>query len=260
MCEDERPIVTPKETISKIDDFAVIIVAAGNGLRLGGDTPKTFIDLAGTPMCFRPVDIFSEMGFKNIILVVPKKWIERAEEIAKDRNYASPIKIINGGEKRVYSAKKGLEALIESFKDNPDNIPGKVLIHDGDRVFPRKEKIKAVCEALDNFSAVVPGIPVSDTVRKREGNLSMGIENRKNLVLVQTPQGFHTLELMEIINSTPPDTLDNITDEATLVELKGLSVGIVDGDPLDFKITNKMDLVMAEIVAGSEIIFTALKV
>lgn len=236
---------SPEVKKPDITNTGVIIVAAGNGLRLGGDTPKAFIDLAGTIMCIRAIKPFDEMGFKEKVLVVPEKWLGRAGEIVKEQKFAHPVKVVVGGERRIDSVQKGVKAL-----ENTEWV----MVHDGDRPFVTKQVINAVLEASSEFLAVVPGISPSDTVRMREGNYSSGTLDRNNLVLVQTPQRFHLQALREAFKTISPDKLMDVTDEATLFEYLGEKVGIVDGDQLNSKITYNKDLVVAEIMAGSEVI------
>ncbi len=142
-CKDEQ--VIQNEIAPKIENTGIVIVAAGNGFRLenhGIDTPKAFIDLAGKAMCIRALEPFIEMGFKNIALVVPEKWQERAREIIDNQGYETPVKIVTGGSTRFNSMLMGIEAL--------DDVEW-VLGHDGDRPFETLNDIKNVLNAPKEF-------------------------------------------------------------------------------------------------------------
>ena len=251
MSKSERVVEQRVEQEPNIENTGVVIVAAGNGFRLenhGVNTPKAFIDLAGKVMCVRALEPFIEMGFKNVVLVVPDKWTERADEIISNQGFNAPVKIITGGATRFNSMIVGIEAL-----DDAEWVLG----HDGDRPFETVNDIKNVLHAPKEFLAVVPGAPVPDTIRLRHGNKSLGTIDRDNSVKVQTPQRLHLPTLRRILKSISPETLKDITDEAKLFELMGLDVGIVDGNPDNFKITFGIELVTAEVVASTKVVFKA---
>lgn len=247
MHEQEGLIGFKNEQEAKVENTGIIIVAAGNGIRLDGhesEAPKTFIDLAGKAMCIRALDPFIDMGFKNVVLVVPEKWQDRARESIGEQDYDFPIKIVRGGERRIDSVRKGMESLAASQW---------VMVHDGDRPFVTQRVISDVLSAPGEFLAVVPGVAVSDTVRIRDGNKSLGTLDRNTMTIVQTPQRFHAQTLREIFDSATDELISGVNDEATIFERKGLTVGIVNGDQKNFKITYKTELVFAEVIAAQEL-------
>lgn len=137
-----------------------------------------------------------------------------------------------------------LSAVTES---GPDSKPEYVLVHDAARALTPPSLIGRVVAALrDGHDAVVPGLPLSDTVKAVDANgLVLGTPERAGLRAVQTPQGFATDVLMRAFDQAVDG---DFTDDASLVEHIGGQVQVVDGDPLAFKITTQLDLMLAKAI------------
>jgi 2-C-methyl-D-erythritol 4-phosphate cytidylyltransferase len=213
-----------------------IIVAAGSGVRLGADVPKAFVTLAGKPMFVHSLLQFAAHSAVNrIIIVVPEARTEEAKRIINNQGFAKEIIVIAGGKHRWQSVKNGVDASSALW----------VVIHDAARPLVSVRVIDAVVALEKKFDAIISATPEVDTVRKFSGDRALGTIDRNELVRVQTPQMFKRDALASAFKhaaslSTPP------TDEAMLMEAAGVEVGIAWGDPLNFKITTKEDLVLAE--------------
>lgn len=223
----------------KSEEF-VIIVAGGKGLRMGSDIPKQFLPICGKPVLMRTLERFREYSpTLQIILVLPKAqqdyWQKLCKEYAFDINY----QLADGGETRFHSVQNGLAKI-------PDDAEGVVGVHDGVRPFPSIDVIRDCYETARKKKAVIPVIPVVETVRHLQGNTSETVP-RNDYRLVQTPQTFD-IQLLKAANRQPYN--DGFTDDASVVEAFGFGITLVDGNRENIKITTPYDLKIAEVLIG----------
>ena len=220
----------------------VIIVAGGEGRRLGAAVPKAFVNLGGKPLVQYSLECFdAHPAIGAIVLVVSADMMGEAEKIAGGKEFTKPIRVVAGGKERWQSVKNGVIA---------SSAEG-VLIHDAARPFLTRAVIDAVLELSHKYSAVITATREVDTIRRISGDRAMETIDRETLVRVGTPQLFDRTALVNAFSAaqamkTPP------TDEAMLMEQLGIPVGIAWGDPLNFKITTKSDLILAEALCRRE--------
>lgn len=218
----------------------IIIVAGGKGLRMGSDIPKQFLPIGGKPVLMRTLERFREYSpTLQIILVLPKAQQEYWKELCQKHNFTVAYQLADGGETRFHSVQHGL-ALI------PDNAEGVVGVHDGVRPFPSIEVIRNCYETAREKKAVIPVIPVVETVRQLEGATSLTVP-RDDYRLVQTPQCFD-IQLLKAANRQPYN--DGFTDDASVVEAYGFDITLVEGNRENIKITTPYDLKIAEVLIG----------
>lgn len=216
----------------------VIIVAGGKGLRMGSDIPKQFLPIGGKPVLMRTIERFREYSEDlQIILVLPKAQQDYWKKLCKEYHFEVEYLLANGGETRFHSVQNGL-ALI------PDDAEGVVGVHDGVRPFPSVEVIRNCYEAARTAKAVIPVIPVVETVRHIEGEGSVTVP-RGDYRLVQTPQTFD-IQLLKAANRQPYN--DGFTDDASVVESYGHQITLVEGNRENIKITTPYDLKIAEVL------------
>ena len=199
--------------------LAIIVVAAGRGERLGAGIPKALVTIDGKTILEHALDNIPDS--EQLIVVAPDDHLERFKELSP----ANAI-VIPGGETRQQSALNGLKQTDAEL----------VLIHDAARCFTPKEVFARVIDALENFDAVIPSVPINDTIKQIDGDRVVGTIDRNQLVASQTPQGFHREKLLTSFSDT------EVTDEAMLMEIAGHKVGYVDGDVRSKKITTQDDL------------------
>ena len=197
-------------------NVAGIVVAAGRGTRFGG--PKHIADLAGEPLWRRARDSLLEGGCEYTVVVA-------------DLPGAVP-----GGERRRDSVAAGLRAL-------PGDVEF-VLVHDAARALAGPGLAKAVIARLrvGDCDAVVPVVPVRDTIKQVDGEAVTATIDRTDLVLVQTPQGFRAA----VLRAAHAAGSEDASDDAVLVERAGGRVVTVPGEITNFKITYPDDLRLAE--------------
>lgn len=210
--------------------------AAGSGERLGAGLPKALVHVAGIAMVTRAVDgLFASGVVDDVIVVAPP---EHLDEMAKAVPTAG--RVVPGGHDRVASVALGLAEV-------PD--ADVVLVHDAARCLCPASVVAAVVEAVcAGHPAVVPAIPVADTVRRADAAGRVELVDRTGLLAVQTPQGFDA-GLLRRAHAAAGD--HQATDDAGLVEALGGEVVTVPGDPRAFKITTPLDLAMAEALVAA---------
>ena len=213
----------------------VIIVAGGKGLRMGSDIPKQFLPVGGRPVLMRTIERFREYDADlQIILVLPKAQQAYWQQLCREYGFSVDYQLADGGETRFHSVQHGL-ALI------PDTAEGVVGVHDGVRPFPSVEVIRRCYETARTAKAVVPVVPVVETLR----HVAEGTKPRGDYRLVQTPQTFD-IQLLKAANRQP--YRDDFTDDASVVESYGHTITLVDGNRENIKITTPYDLKIAEVL------------
>jgi 2-C-methyl-D-erythritol 4-phosphate cytidylyltransferase len=215
-----------------------VVPAAGSGERLAAGIPKAFCELEGRTLLECAVAGLLESGVvDHVVVAVPADRIDQASQVLGDR-----ATVVVGGADRTESVSLALSVL--SLLPAPTEF---VLVHDAARALTPPGLIARVVEALrSGRGAVVPVLPLSDTIKAVDANgVVLGTPERAGLRAVQTPQGFATDVLLRAYERA--GTAD-FTDDASLVEHLGGQVHVVDGDPLAFKITTQLDLLLAQAV------------
>ena len=218
-------------------DRYAILVAGGKGLRMGSDIPKQFLPLRGRPVLMHTIDVFRRTYPDiHIILVLPREQQDYWRQLCGQHDYDAELCVADGGETRFHSVRNGLSLI-------PDDARGVVGVHDGVRPFVSPETIRRCFEAAEEFGAVVPVVPVVETVRQvlADGN-SMTVD-RNAYRLVQTPQTFD-IQLLKKAYGQPFDPF--FTDDASVVEAMGHPIKLVEGNNENIKLTNPADLKLAE--------------
>ena len=225
---------------------AVVITAAGAGDRLGPGAPKAHRLLDGKPLFVYSLRTFAGVAdINHIILVVRADEVTHVQEvIAADtvlERSQLTIDVVAGGATRQESVARGLAALTAE-----DDL---VLIHDAARALVPVDVVRSVIARLvAGEQAVIPVVPVTDTMRAfTDGNLGPVVD-RAGLVAVQTPQGFTKDIVVRAHQDFDAGSGVAATDDASLVELLGVSIAHVDGSPDAFKVTYANDLLLAESV------------
>ena len=219
----------------------IIIVAGGKGLRMGSDIPKQFLPIGGKPVLMRTLERFRAYSSAlQIILVLPEAQQDYWRQLCEEYHFDVEHQIANGGQTRFHSVQNGL-ALV------PDDAEGVVGVHDGVRPFPSIEVIRNCYETARTAKAVIPVIPVVETVRQlmSDGQVSSRTVPRDDYRLVQTPQTFD-IQLLKAANEQPYN--DGFTDDASVVESYGYAITLVEGNRENIKITTPYDLKIAEVL------------
>lgn len=217
--------------------FHAVIVAAGRGLRAGGGLPKQFRTLAGLPVITRTVARFAaHPRCARIVIVTAAEDVDRCRGllVAQKR-----VEIVPGGATRQASVRAGLEVLAAEPEE------AIVLVHDAVRPFAAAALLDRVATAAAAGGAVLPGLPVSDTLKSvtDDGHVTATVP-RDPLRRGQTPQGFRLGALLAAhrTQAVGPEA----TDDAALMEAASHPVTVIDGDPENVKLTTEADFDAAE--------------
>jgi 2-C-methyl-D-erythritol 4-phosphate cytidylyltransferase len=214
-----------------------IIVAGGTGTRMGSDIPKQFILLRNKPILWYTLNAFIEAyEYIQIVLVLPEAHVEKGQAIAKVFPF-NRIKTTVGGLTRFHSVKNGL-LLVDTHSI--------VFVHDAVRCLVSPQLIRHCCEVAIEKGNAVPSIAASDTIRivNESGNEAL---NRNHVRIIQTPQTFFSNVIKEAY-SQPFN--ESFTDDAGVVEKLGVKINLVEGEKTNIKITNPVDMMIAESILG----------
>lgn len=203
---------------------------------MGSDIPKQFLDLGGKPMIFRCLDVFEACPMiQAVVVALPGGDESRRPDLS---GYAKVTAAVAGGQTRQASLAKALRRLPE-FAET-------VLVHDAARPLVDQPLILRLLAALDGCDGAIPAIPLEDTVKRvgADGMVESEVD-REGIWRVQTPQVFRRAALEESLAKAVESGLES-TDCSQMLTRAGYRVRVVEGDPLNFKVTRAADLWLAE--------------
>jgi 2-C-methyl-D-erythritol 4-phosphate cytidylyltransferase len=215
-------------------DVAVLVPAAGAGIRLGPGAPKALRPLAGEPLLVHAVRrIAAAPSVHTIVVAAPAADVPAVRDLLAP---VAPVTVVPGGAQRQDSVAAALAAVPAG--------PGIVLVHDAARALVPAELVESVAAAVrSGHDAVIPVLPVVDTVKEVSADeVVRGTVDRSVLRAVQTPQGFRRA----VLAAAHAAAVDPLTDDAGLVEKQGVPVVCVPGSEYAMKITRPFDLALAE--------------
>ncbi|MGH8003626.1 MAG: 2-C-methyl-D-erythritol 4-phosphate cytidylyltransferase [Limisphaerales bacterium] len=228
----------------------LILVAAGEGKRAGGKTPKQFFKIYGKPLLAYSLEKFAQVkGIAEVVLAVPtgkEKWA--AKLLAPFLKKFPKVEFVAGGKTRQESVFNALQRLSDSVTH--------VLVHDGVRPFVNPQKVTELIGMLATEEAVILASPATDTVKRAAPRPSSGFStsnavaetlDRRTIFLAETPQGFKKEVLMEAHLEAQKKGF-TFSDDSALVEALGRRVAICPSDGKNLKITSPADLALARLL------------
>lgn len=223
-------------------DAAIVLVAAGQGLRAGRDIPKQYVRLAGRPLLAHTLDALAHLGapVQPVIARSDEALFEEALRAASPAARALCLAPVHGGATRQASVRAGLRALVPS-------APEIVLIHDGARCHPSEDLLQRALEAARLHGAAIPGVALTDAIKQVDaGGVALATIDRNTLRAVQTPQAFR----FELIRAAHERAFEagahDMPDDAALIEWTGQPVHIFEGETGNMKVTLPQDFAAAE--------------
>lgn len=212
---------------------SLIIVAAGKGTRLGGETNKVLKKAGGRPLIWYTLRHMTESRrIDEIVMVVRREERETFREISRFFADKIPISFADGGASREESVRNGLSVISKKADI--------VLIHDGARPFVDGGAADRVVEAVKaGAEGAILAIPSADTMKTVSGDIITGTLPRKGLMRAQTPQGFRADLFRRAMETFGGE--EGLTDDASLMERAGYQVKVIDGDERYFKVTTPSD-------------------
>ncbi|MET8349647.1 2-C-methyl-D-erythritol 4-phosphate cytidylyltransferase [Micromonospora sp. NPDC005206] len=215
-------------------DVAVLVPAAGAGVRLGPGRPKALRLLAGEPLLVHAVRrLAAAPSVHTIVVAAPAAEVTAVRELLAP---VAPVTVVPGGAERQASVAAALAAVPAG--------PAIILVHDAARALTPPELVESVAAAVrDGRDAVIPVLPVVDTIKEVDADeVVLGTVDRSALRAVQTPQGFRR----SVLTAAHAAAGDSLTDDAGLVEKQRGTVSCVPGSEYALKITRPLDLALAE--------------
>ncbi len=223
-----------------------ILLASGSGSRVGGNTPKQFIEICGHYLFEYSLMTFNNhINIDEIIFVCHPEYIDFAKNIIRLNGYTKVARVVPGGSTRQESVSNGIFSIV--------NETGKVLIHDTARPFVTNAVITRVLEELRIYDAVSTVVPAKDTMFILDNNLCVSsIPERSSMVNVQTPQGFELNLIKKAHFLAQKQNINTATDDCSLILNFNLGqIKTVPGDNICFKVTTFEDLQFAKSIADN---------
>jgi 2-C-methyl-D-erythritol 4-phosphate cytidylyltransferase len=220
--------------------IVAIVPAAGLGERFGSSEKKQFVKIAGKPLLIYSLQRLNET--REISEIIP---VLRQEDMGAGRGLIESLglnkisRFAPGGRKRQDSINNALN-LVEG--------DGLILIHDGVRPLVTGGLIERLLKEMDDTDGVIPGIPVSDTLKEVDsGGVVLSTVRRDNFRSIQTPQVFRLQVIKKAYENAYREGF-YATDDAALVERAGGRVRVIEGDPVNIKVTTREDMAYAEYI------------
>ncbi|HEY1452913.1 MAG TPA: bifunctional 2-C-methyl-D-erythritol 4-phosphate cytidylyltransferase/2-C-methyl-D-erythritol 2,4-cyclodiphosphate synthase [Roseiarcus sp.] len=222
----------------------LLVVAAGRGLRLGGERPKQYLNCAGRPLIARTLEALAlAWRFSAATVVIHPDDRALYDDATADLTPAAAAALgppATGGETRQQSVLAGLEALVAA-------APDIVLIHDAARPFPSPELVARAVQAARRHGAAAPGTPMSDTVKQVDADgRVLATPPRSALRAVQTPQAFAFPLILAAHRRAATAGVAGLTDDVAVAEWAGETAYVFEGDPANIKVTTMQDFSAAE--------------
>jgi len=218
---------------------AAILPAAGQGRRMGANQNKLFLPLNDSSVLEETLrKVISHPQICHIYLV----YAQEDQESLNSLRSLPDLTLVLGGERRQDSVAAALAQI------QTDRLVEKIIVHDAARPLCSTELISRVIRALEHYPAVIPVIPLKDTIRQINGE-QVKLVNRQNYVATQTPQGFHLSPYWQATLQSQQEDWD-VTDDASLLEKTGIPVHLIPGEETNLKITTPLDLEFAKFLSN----------
>ena len=218
---------------------AAILPAAGQGRRMGANQNKLFLTLNDSSVLEETLrKLISHPQICHIYLV----YAQEDEEFFNSLSALPDLTLVLGGLRRQDSVAAALAQI------QTDRLVENVIVHDAARPLCSTALISRVIRALEHYQAVIPVIPLKDTIRQINGD-QVNLINRQNYVATQTPQGFHLSPYWQATLQSQQEDWE-VTDDASLLEKTGIPVHLIPGEETNLKITTPLDLEFARFLSN----------
>lgn len=215
-----------------------IITAGGLGKRMGGSTPKQFLLLNGKPLLMHTIERIHHFDSSaELIVTLPKAYLQDWKEMCEKYSFQIKHAVISGGEERFDSIKNALDLASGEW----------IAVHDGVRPFVGQQVLAELLKTVKTHRAVIPVVPVKESLRIVDGETNASVP-RTQYQIVQTPQIFEAKLLKKAYEQK---YAHHFTDDASVVESIGTRIHLISGNDENIKITNPVDLKLAEILLHS---------
>lgn len=218
-----------------------IIPAAGIGARMHADRAKQMLELGGVPVLVHTLHRFQHCdAIDQVILILQPNLTSEVLGLISRHGLTKVARVVGGGAERQDSVYRGLQVVKEE-------TAGVVVVHDAVRPFVRPEEIRAVIERAEATGAALMALAATDTIKQVKSGRVQKTLDRRRIYYAQTPQAFRFAIIREAFERAYADHF-MATDESQLVERTGHRVSVVEGSPINIKITRPFDLRFAEAI------------
>ena len=218
-----------------------IIPAAGIGARMESDRAKQMLELGGVPVLVHTLRRFEDCNeIDEVILVLQPALSSEILTLLSRHGLTKVSRVVGGGAERQDSVYRGLQVIKE------ENA-GIIVVHDAVRPFVKPEEIRAVIERAESTGAALMALPATDTIKQVKSGRVQRTLDRRRIFHAQTPQAFRYAVLKQAFEQAYAESF-MATDESQLVERTGQRVSVVEGSPINIKITRPLDLKLAEVI------------
>ncbi len=243
--DNHRPdAMNDEQTISPASlqgQLAVILVAAGQSTRMEG-TDKLALEINGRPVLWHSLCVFDESGTVDRVVVVAHetRLVEVRESIVES-GFSKPFRVVAGGARRQDSVNNGLDELARW-----DDMAPFIAVHDAARPFLNEKMLRNGLAAAEYIGAAIPVVPLKDTIKRVEHGIIVDTPDRSTMFAVQTPQIFRP----DVLSAAHETVTDDVTDDASMVEVAGGLVATFEGSYDNIKITTPSDIPIANAISG----------
>lgn len=224
-------------------NFAIIL-SGGIGSRMGLNIPKQYVEVNGKPILSYCLETFISCNIIDTIIIgVSEEWHEFVKQKVSMLNAHKPIYYTTPGETRQYSIYNALKTIKEIGGQDKDIV----LIHDAARPLVSSQLISNCIQSCQNADGVLPVIPVKDTIYfSKDGNQIDDLLNRSCLWAGQAPEAFHFGKYIKAHEEMDRNELLKINGSTEIAVKAGMQCKMIEGDPMNFKITTSEDLINFE--------------
>jgi len=214
-----------------------IIVAGGSGQRMNSSLPKQFLRIKNKIILMKSIDAFYSFDPEiEFVVAIPENQIDFWKELVIKEGFPVRHKIVAGGATRFHSVRNAISTI---------GCDGFVAIHDGVRPLVSKKTIQDVFELAEKSGNAIPFVNINDSLRFVDGIKNISVDRTK-YISIQTPQVFDCILIKKAYEQPYSE---NFTDDASVVENLGIKINLVPGNHENIKITNQVDLQLAEILS-----------
>jgi 2-C-methyl-D-erythritol 4-phosphate cytidylyltransferase len=228
---------------------AASILAGGIGRRIAASLPKQFLEIQGKPILAHTLEAVLESSlFGEVVVAIHPEWKDRVAELLERQGWATRVTVVEGGETRQASSYAVLEFLRRRLADSD-----LVLIHDAARCLVDPALLARCVDTCKSAGAVTAAVPLVDTIARTDQGRIVELPSRENLRCIQTPQVFRFDWILDAHRRALAQGVTSATDDARLVIATGREVHTVAGSPENLKVSNPLDLSLAEILLRGRI-------
>ena len=221
--------------------LSVILVAAGQSTRMVG-TDKLMLEINGRPVLWYSLRVFNESERVDRVVVVSHETrLDEIRESIAESGFSKPYRVVSGGARRQDSVKNGIDEFLRWDGSAPF-----IAVHDAARPFLNAEMLRNGLSAAEHIGAAIPVVALKDTIKRVEHGIIVDTPDRGSMFAVQTPQIFRA----DVLSAAHETVTDDVTDDASMVEVAGGLVATFEGSYDNIKITTPSDIPIANAISG----------